>query len=153
MILLALFLLLVWILLTGDFSLASLALGAAISLVLAAWTPGRSRIPRMRLRYLPRLLSAFLIELVRGSMRVSRVVLARRVDPQATIIDVPLALRSRTGIANLAMLVALTPGTLPLDVCSRRRVMTVHAFPAPDPDQARRDIQETLEQHVRRVFP
>lgn len=67
------------------------------------------------------------------------------------IVAVPLALRSDTGIALLANLVTLTPGTTSLHVCPQRHLLYVHVMNLGDDTVAQirngfeRRVKETLE--------
>lgn len=83
-------------------------------------------------------------DVVKAVLRPARV-------QRSGIVAVPLALRSDAGIAMLANLVTLTPGTTSLHVCPQRRVLYVHVMNLSDDTVAQiqsgfeRRVKETLE--------
>lgn len=145
-----------WLALTGDASPANAAFGLALgwgALRLAG--PGRP-FPADALRRLPAALSLaafFARELLVSNLRVMRAVLSPWSRLRPAIVAVPLDVRSDAGIALLANLVTLTPGTLAVDVSTDRGTLYVHALAAPDPDAVVREVKEGLERRVRRILP
>jgi len=83
-------------------------------------------------------------DVVRTVVRPSRVVCSG-------IVAVPLDVRSEAGIALLANLVTLTPGTTSLHVSDDRRVLYVHALSLSDDLVAQ--IKSGFEKHVMEVLP
>lgn len=72
----------------------------------------------------------FVVEVVRASLDVARLVLARRVEVSPAVVPVALA-RADDRVATLiAALVTLTPGTLALAYRSESRTLYVHALDA-----------------------
>ena len=55
-------------------------------------------------------------------------------------------------ILTLANLIALTPGTLSLDISTDRRVLYVHTMHLEDADGFRRNIKEGFERRLLEVF-
>jgi multicomponent Na+:H+ antiporter subunit E len=93
----------------------------------------------------------FARELVLSVSDVVKAVLHPARVQRSGIVAVPLALRSDAGIALLANLVTLTPGTTSLHVCPRRHVLYVHVMNLSDDTVAQiqrgfeRRVKETLE--------
>lgn len=93
----------------------------------------------------------FARELVLSVSDVVKAVLRPERLQRSGIVAVPLALRSDTGIALLANLVTLTPGTTSLHVCPQRRLLYVHVMNLGDDTVAQirngfeRRVKETLE--------
>ncbi|MBA2441726.1 MAG: Na+/H+ antiporter subunit E [Rubrobacter sp.] len=73
--------------------------------------------------------------------------------PDRSMVTVPLEERTPTGVAVSALLAALVPGTVLIDVDEDARVMLIHAIDAADPDAAREEQQEFYRRYQRKVFP
>ena len=99
------------------------------------------------------LLLFFLWELVLSSIRVAWDVLSPNPRFRPGIVGVPLDLESDAGIALLACLITLTPGTLSLDVSEDRRTLYVHAMRIDDAEAFRREIKDGFERRVRGILP
>lgn len=97
------------------------------------------------------LTGVFFIELWLSSVAVAKAALSPRPHTASAIIAVPLDLRTDIGIAMLANLVTLTPGTCSLHVSDDRRTLYVHALDAADPDQVIRSIKQTFERAIARI--
>ena len=74
------------------------------------------------------LAALFARELLFSVRDVVQAVLRPQRVQRSGIVAVPLSLQSEFGVALLANLVTLTPGTTSLHVCPRRRVLYVHAL-------------------------
>lgn len=97
------------------------------------------------------LAAIFLRELVKSSVAVARAAFARHPQTGSAIIAMPIDLRTDLGIAVLANLVTLTPGTCSLHVSRDRRTLYVHALDAPDPAAIVADIRTAFEDRIRRI--
>lgn len=104
---------------------------------------------------LPRL-TVFLVfvvwRVVLANIRAATAVLSplRRLKPG--IVAVPLDLKSAGGIAMLANLITLAPGTLSLDVSADGRFLYVHAMDVGNPALVRRRIKLDLEKPLRELL-
>ena len=147
---------LIWMALTGTFTLANFALGFGLSSI-AVWLLG-SRSEVAYIEYLSRLwhflrFQAFFVkELVKANLRVAWEVLTPKHHMRPAIIAIPLDAESDLQITILANFITLTPGTLSLDVSPDRKTLYVHAMYVDDVDAFRREIKEKLEQRVIEVF-
>ncbi len=145
---------LAWVAVTGEVSLGNLLEGAVLSallLVLLRRPPRRA----LRLGRVPKalgLLLYFLRELLLANAVVARTILSARPSLAPGVVAVPLDLTSDAGIATLANLISLTPGTLSLDVSEDRRTLFVHALHVSDPEAFRREVKEGFERRVKEVF-
>lgn len=145
---------LAWVAFTGEVSFGNLLEGAVLSallLALARFRPGRG----FRLSKVPKaigLLAYFLRELLLANAAVARSVLSPAAPRAPGVVAVPLDLTSDAGIATLANLITLTPGTLSLDVSEDRRTLWVHALHVEDPEAFRREVKEGFERRVKEVF-
>ncbi len=95
----------------------------------------------------------FLRELLLSSIAVARAAFARRPETRSAIVAVPVRLKTDHGIAMLANMITLTPGTCSLHVSPDRRWIYVHALDAPDPEALVRDISTTFEARIARIEP
>ena len=147
---------LIWMSLTGTFTLRNFAVGFVLSSI-AIWLLG-SRSDVAFVVYLGRLwqflrFNAFFIwELVMANLRVAWEVLTPKHHMRPAIVAIPLDAESDLQITILANFITLTPGTLSLDVSPDRKTLYVHAMYVDDVDQFRREIKEHLEKRVIEVF-
>ncbi|WP_279482454.1 Na+/H+ antiporter subunit E [Aureimonas sp. SK2] len=93
----------------------------------------------------------FLRELLKSSVAVARAAFARHPRTASAILAVPIDLRTDFGIAVLANLVTLTPGTCSLHVSDDRRTLYVHSLDADNPAAIVADIRRTFEDRIRRI--
>ncbi len=93
----------------------------------------------------------FFYELWLSSCMVARAAFARQPRTASAIVAVPLDLRTDLGIAVLANLVTLTPGTCSLHVSDDRRTLYVHVLEAGSPEQVTHSIKQTFERRLARI--
>ena len=93
----------------------------------------------------------FLRELTLSSILVARTVFARRIEVTPAIIAVPLDLRTDMGVALVANLVSLTPGTTSLHTSEDGRTLYVHALDAMDEEAVVASIKNSFERWVSKV--
>ena len=102
------------------------------------------------------LLAEFMIyfawELMISNLRVAYDVLrpVRHLHPG--VLAVPLDLRSEGAITLFANILALTPGTLALDVSADRHFIYIHAMQLEDGQRALTSIKGGFERRVRELF-
>jgi multicomponent K+:H+ antiporter subunit E len=65
---------------------------------------------------------------------------------------VPLDITNPQGIAVLAAMITMTPGTLSVDITPDRGWLLVHAFNVDDEAALVRDIQQRYERPLREIF-
>lgn len=143
-----------WVAWTGVVTLGNVLEGAVLSALLLALL----RFPRrrgVRLSKVPKAIGLFLYflkEVLLSNASVARSILSPASSLSPGIVAVPLDLTSDAGIATLANLITLTPGTLSLDVSPDRRTLYVHALHVDDPEAFRREVKEGFERRVKEVF-
>ncbi|HEJ2966708.1 TPA: Na+/H+ antiporter subunit E [Pseudomonas aeruginosa] len=93
----------------------------------------------------------YLKELALSSMAVARAAFVRNPTISPAIIAVPIKLRTNLGIATLANLVSLTPGTTALHVSEDRSTLYVHCLDAPSIEHMMDDIKETFERRIQEI--
>jgi multicomponent Na+:H+ antiporter subunit E len=97
------------------------------------------------------LAAVFVYELGLSSLTVARAAFARKPRTASAIVAVPLELQSDLGIAVLANLVTLTPGTCSLHVSDDRRTLYVHALNVSSPEQTVAAIKRAFERRIARL--
>lgn len=150
------FLPVVWMALTGRFTLANYLIGFVLT-SLALWVvrpPGEVNllVYLARLRRWLRFAGFFLWELAVASLRVVYDILTWRHRMRPAVIAIPLDLKTDLEITLLANLITLTPGTLSLDVSPERDVLYIHAMYVDDVEAFRKRIKESMEHQVREVL-
>lgn len=121
----------VWVMLWGTPSPANVLGGLAVAIVLVVVLPGL-RSPRRRriVRPLPllRLAGTVLAGLVRSNVLLTRSILAghRRLDTSIVEVEIPVC--SDDLLTTIASLLALIPGTIPLEVHEEPRRLVVHVL-------------------------
>lgn len=93
----------------------------------------------------------FLVELVKASVDVAIAVFSDKQNLRPAIVAVPLDLRTDMGIATLANLVSLTPGTTSMHVSQDRKTLYVHVLDRESDQAIIDDIKTTFEARVRAV--
>ena len=64
----------------------------------------------------------------------------------------PLGITNEQGIAVLAAMITMTPGTMSADIAPDRRWLLVHAFNVDDEAALIGDIQQRYERPLREIF-
>lgn len=153
--LLSLALFLASILLSGSVEPPSLLLAA-----LAAWllpfvmrvfriAPVRVRAPLT----IATLAGTVAVDVLRSNWAVGRILLAgRRRDRVPGFIQVPLQLRDRHGLATLATILTMTPGTLWVDYERSSGRLLLHVLDLQDEDEWIRLIKERYERRLMEIF-
>ncbi|MCR9155999.1 MAG: Na+/H+ antiporter subunit E [Rhodobacteraceae bacterium] len=141
---------LAWVAFTGSVSLVGLITGFVIgysALWLIQPLIGTSTYFRRVTAWI-KLIIMFHYELIVSSFAVAVDVLTPKHRSRPAIIEVPLAVKSDTGILLVTNLISLTPGTLSLDVSEDRKTLLVHAMFADDPDALRKSLKDGMERWV-----
>ncbi|MEM6711131.1 MAG: Na+/H+ antiporter subunit E [Pseudomonadota bacterium] len=92
----------------------------------------------------------FIIELIKASIDVALAVISPTENLKPGIVAVPLDLKTDMGIATLANIVSLTPGTTSLHVSDDRKLLYVHVLDHESDESVIKEIKTVLE---RRVMP
>jgi len=134
----------IWVLAWGSPSPANVIGGlavAALLLVLAPDTwPGLTR-PRIRPVAIARFAGSVLVKVLESNVVLTREVLARRSRIHTGVVAVPLPECSDALITLITNVMALTPGTMPLEVTRGPTVMYVHVLHLHDVEDVRREVQ------------
>ena len=154
-----------WILLTSlwfaaNMSLAieALATGTLISAVLAYMFTRRPsiwqgiRFSPVRLYHFIIYTGVFLVELVRANVNMMRYVYARRIVIKPGIVRIKTKLKTPVGRLALANSIALTPGTLLIDVDDDNLFVHCLDVKTTAPEEASRAIAGPFEEHLEKAF-
>ena len=154
-----------WILLTflwfgANLSLAveALATGALISAVLAYMFTRRPgiwqgiRFSPTRLYHFILYTGVFLVELVRANIHMMRYVYAPRIDIKPGIVRIKTKLKTPVGRLALANSIALTPGSLVIDIDHDSLFVHWLDVKTTDPEEATHAIAGPFEEHLGKAF-
>ena len=137
----------IWCLLWGEVSVANVVSGAVLSAILLVAFPvrgGERRGERAATRFRPvgaaRFAVHVLVQFIVSNALVAREIVARRSRVRTGIVACPLRTESETLITLLANVLALSPGTMPVDVQTSPPVIHIHVLVLRDVAQARRDV-------------
>jgi multicomponent K+:H+ antiporter subunit E len=146
---------LVWVLLTNDFTLGTVAfgllLGLAVSKLTSVYWPSRPGIGNV-----PAIIAytgIVLWDIVVSNVQVAYLILFRRGKSlRSRFVTVPLELESPEAIAVLAGTITLTPGTVTADLSADGRALLVHCLETHDPEGTVATIKSRYEQRLMRIF-
>ena len=131
-----------WLLLWGDLSVANVASGVLVALGLLAVfplaRPAAATRRVVRPLALARLVGYLALELVVSNLVVARVILSPKARTRTGVVACPLRTDSDRMVTALCNLIALSPGTMMVDVSDD--ALYVHALLLRDLDEVRRDV-------------
>ncbi len=143
-----------WLVLVGEVSAGQVTLALVLGLVVPVLT-GRflaTRLPVRRLDAALRLAGVFLYDVVIANVTVARAVLGRMARIQPHFVTVPLDLEDPAATTLLAGMVALTPGTVSVDIDRSARRLTLHVLLATDAGALVEQIKSRYEARIREIF-
>jgi multicomponent K+:H+ antiporter subunit E len=152
--LMSLALLLVWLLLVNELSLAQVLFGAMLGVLIPLYTsafwPERPHLRRPLL--LARYLAVLSLDILVANLQVARLVLGptRRLRP--AFVELELELEDELAITVLASSVSLTPGTVSADLTRDRRVLLIHSLDVADTAALCRHIRARYEAPLKEIF-
>lgn len=157
--LLPLWLLLMFIWIAANSSLApeNLATGALISGALTFMSRRSEvwqslRVSPHRLRHFLLYTGAFVVEMVKANLNMLRYVWSPRIAIKPGIVEIRTRLKSPIGRLALANSIALTPGSLVLELEGDKLFIHWLDVPTEDPEETRRLIAGPFEDHLEKVF-
>jgi multicomponent Na+:H+ antiporter subunit E len=133
----------IWLLAWGSVTWANVLSGVVVATGIVVVVPDVRRASHLPIvRPLPalRLAASMGRDVVVSNVVLTRQVLARRPRVATGVVRVPLAGCSDEVITVIANLVAMTPGTMPIEVDQHPTVLYVHVLHLEDPDDVRRQI-------------
>jgi multicomponent Na+:H+ antiporter subunit E len=142
----------IWVLLWGSASPANVLSGLAIGFLLVLVVPGlrrRGGRPVIRPVAVARLTWHMLVTIVASNAALVREVLAPSDRLRTAVIGVPLPGCSDEVLTLVNNIVALSPGTMPIELTSDPVVLYVHVLHLRDLETTRRDILRLTDLAVR----
>jgi multicomponent Na+:H+ antiporter subunit E len=131
----------VWVLLWGDLSVANVLTGAVAAALLLVVFPLGHDIERVRHRFrlgaAVRLVLAFGWELTAASVVMIRHILGGRARERPGVVACPLRVGAPGLLTFLTNMIAMSPGTMPIDVDEDPPVLYVHVLRLQDPEDVR----------------
>ena len=155
---LAVLLTFLWFAANSSFALEALVTGALISAVLAyVFTRKRGvwrdiRLSPERVYHFILYTGVFLVELVRANINMMRYVFAPRINIKPGIVRIKTKLKTPVGRLALANSIALTPGSLVIDIKDEDLFVHWLDVKTTDTDEATRAIAGAFEEHLRKTF-
>jgi multicomponent Na+:H+ antiporter subunit E len=144
----------IWAMMGGQFTLSHLFVGFVLGygiLLLAQRIVGTGDYA-WRVWRLISFVLFFLWELLLANLRVAHDVATPSLHMRPGVVAIPLEARTDVEITLLANLLALTPGTLSLDVSDDRRTLYIHAMFIGDPEHLRRSVKDGFERRLLEVL-
>jgi multicomponent Na+:H+ antiporter subunit E len=144
----------VWVLAWGSVTWANVLSGTAVAVAVLGLIPEVGHpAGRAVVRPLPtlRLLARIARDVAASNLHLIREVVTPRSGVATGVVRVPLAGCSDEVVTIVASLVALTPGTMPVDVARNPTVLYVHVLHLDDAEAVRRSIWSLRDQVVRAV--
>ena len=145
----------VWLLLHQSLHATTLLSGAVMAIVVPLITQGlrpatvRMRKPGVALR----LARDALIDMLVSALNVARLVLTRRnAHLNGYFVQIPLELRDPNGLAVLAMIMCLTPGTAWGELSFDRSTLLIHVFDLVDEEQFVKNVKQRYERPLLEIF-
>lgn len=137
-----------WVLLWGSLTVANLLSGAAVVALVLWLVPDlglRRGLPAVRPVAVARFGGRLLVEVVKANTVLTREVVSRRSSIHTGVVAVPLPLCSDGLLTLVANVLALTPGTMPVEVRKDPTELYLHVLHLHDVDRVRRDVQHLAE--------
>jgi multicomponent K+:H+ antiporter subunit E len=152
--LLSAILLVIWLLLVNELSIAHLILGAllgwGVPLYTARFWPDQVQVRRPLL--LLRFVGVVLYDILVANVTVASLILGRQERLQPAFLVLPLALRSELAISLLANTVSLTPGTVSAYLSADRRCLIIHSLHTTAPDELLATIRRRYETPLKEIL-
>lgn len=143
-----------WLLLVGGLSAGEVALAALLAIVIPLWSerlrPERPRIGAWGT--IMRLAIVVLYDIVASALVVARQILGPEERIRPGFVWVPLSIRDPHGVASLASIITMTPGTLSVDLSPDGHHLLVHALHMDDPADLIASIKERYERPLLAIF-
>lgn len=148
-------LLVLWLLLNQSLSAGHIILGSVLA-VLASWVMAALRPEKPRIRRpgaALRLAGMVLIDILRSNLAVGRIIVrSREPGVNAGFMTIPLDLRSRHGLAVLAIIITSTPGTIWLNYDAAKGTLLLHVLDLVDEAVWIRLIKGRYERLLMEIF-
>ncbi len=149
---------LIWLGFTTSLATSELITGAVISLIITSFVYktftdyGMKFFSPMRVLYIIQYLFVFLIALIKANLDVARRVVDPKLPINPGIVKYDTKLKSKTAKVILANSITLTPGTLTVDIIDDALYIHWIDVTSKEPDVIYREIGESFEKILRKIF-
>lgn len=143
-----------WLLAWGQATVANILSGAVVAVaLLAAFPPASSDVqrPGVHLPSLAKLTWYVLVQLVSSNLLMAREILRRRPTVQPGVLSYRLQAPSEHVVTVMTSVIALSPGTMTVDVAADSTTIAVHFLFLHDAEEARAGL-ERLDQLATRAL-
>lgn len=144
-----------WLLLNHSMSKGHIVLGAILGLSIPVLTRGLRPLP-VRVRHPWTILRLFLTVVADTSasnFQVVRFLLFPKMRKHpAAFVHVPLELQDPNGLAVLAMITCITPGTAWAEISRDRSILLMHVLEVDDPQTIIEHVKTKYERPLREIF-
>lgn len=148
-------LLFLWLVLNQSVGPGELLLGALLGVAAPLWTASL-RPSRVRLHHLPlafRLATTVAADVVMSNLQVAKDVWGSgRRGPPSRFIRIPLEMRDAYGLAALAIITSVVPGTVWSEVALDRSALLLHIFRAGDDEAYIAYFKQRYERPLMEIF-
>lgn len=143
----------IWLLLWGSASPANVLSGVLIGALLVVVVPGLRRSGGGRFRVRPvaiiRFVGYMAVTVVRSNAELAREIVSRGSSLHTAVVGVPLPACSDELLTLITNLLALSPGTMPIELHQDPNVLYVHVLHLRDVEDVRREILHLTDLTVR----
>jgi len=144
-----------WVLLNQSVDAATLLLAAVLAIAVPLLTrslrPAPAHLRRHALLF--KLAAHVAVDLVVSALDVARLLLTRRTRAiSSRFVQVPLDMRDPNGLAMLAMVLCLTPGTAWAELALDRSTLLIHVFDLEDDEAFIAQIKQRYERPLMEIF-
>lgn len=141
-----------WLVLARSASPAQLVLALAFALVVPLLISGlRAKARVRRPLAVVRFIAIVGYDVIVSNLQIAWSVIAWR-KPDSRFVVVPLELRDPVGLAALAMVTTIVPGTVWSELALDRSAMLLHVWDAPDPSAFAERFKARYERPLREIF-
>jgi len=141
----------IWVLLWGTASPANVLGGVAVGTLLVLLLPGLRTDGRplvVRPRAAASFLWTILLDAVRSNVRLTKAILSGRRDVESSIMEIDIPICSDQLLTAIANLLAVVPGTMPLEVHGSTRRLVVHVLHLDPLAESRAAIEDLVGKSV-----
>ena len=143
-----------WVLLTQSFSPGQILLGIVVAFLasqgFAALRQERPRIRSIGAAF--KLAGVVAIDILRSNFAVARIILSSPPKRVSGFVRLPITLKSRHGLAVLALIITATPGTTWVAFDRARGSLLIHVLDLVDEEEWARLVKQRYERLLKEVF-
>lgn len=144
----------VWSLLTGDLGVANFVFGFILGFLIV-WMISLESKDTKYIHFVPNVIGFiffFIYQLIKANLEVAYEVATPNMRMKPGIVQVPLDAKTDLEITFLANVLALTPGSLSLDVSDDKKYLYVHAIYVKDKEKYINNIKNGFEKRILNIL-